>query len=706
MAHDASSTPSTEDCGCRLTSRSHVISDISDFLDIRQHRTNTQDLASSATIDMHVEELARFSNTQDFCIDLLPSRRTSDKPSDSLDWTPSIIGDECGTPDELPNEYLAAVQLSDATHRPPSYNPDKRRTALHPPDDPNDIIRRLNDNCPSVHGSESTILSKTPGPLADHIPNSPEQDWQTNVGLRYVLNIAPPQVAPTVTGMAPADLIDDCFDYLYTAWVTVVAALASSRRVRRQWWYYRDNGADTPGWWVGRYGPAKLQKLADALTIACARMTGGIYYNEHLPDLSYVIDMSTGACVTGTNDCEVAGSELRVCANFSHYSAENQRIGLMAALLANDVTRNRGTLAVATGHYSDDDLGDDLIRNAYNIAHWVMHRFNTHGWQTREPSISWDIRPDKSHLPLFEARIPRVYHVWPAKDINHTQLRRAWDESWCYAEAAFRFLYKLTYMTEQQIEDMWNFGTDANPDRTPRFFVGERQREAIEDPNRNIPPVLRSTDEVVPSMRNFFGIYSRERFLLVYRVVLCLCLRYENNYTRGSTHLTQKFRLYPGNGKSYGAVAFPTGEVDLHKKWFDGNDEYRARTINHELMHYLIKWQDGGRPRDWKSPSLCGTSGGNKCYAIEECLALAAVNDSRCRSNNNNYSYWLLYRWRRWGSDWPPSYDIGPDETWHNDPISDSNWDNHTYGSVVEIGWERLDVMEHRFGLEGYMPWD
>jgi hypothetical protein len=81
------------------------------------------------------------------------------------------------------------------------------------------------------------------------------------------------------------------------------------------------------------------------------------------------------------------------------------------------------------------------------------------------------------------------------------------------------------------------------------------------------------------------------------------------------------------------------------------------------------------------------------------------VNDARCRSNNNNYALWFLYRWSRWGGDWPPENAAGPGETWHNDPIADMDWEDHTHSSVVEIGWERLDEMETRWNEEGYMPW-
>jgi hypothetical protein len=413
------------------------------------------------------------------------------------------------------------------------------------------------------------------------------------------------------------------------------------------------------------------------------------------------------------SDCEVVGSELRVCNGWNNNYTEQQReICLMAALLVNGVTTNRGALVVGHGDYTDDDENAELVKNAYNIANWVKRRFAKYDWETRDPNIFWDARPDKSYLPLFEARLPRVYHVWPKSAIDHTQLRRAWDHSWCYAEAAFRFLYKLTYMTELQIICMWNFGTGLDPASSVRFFSEERQRELIVDPNREVPPVAFSSSSV-PSMRNFFGVYSKRRFLTVYRVVLCLCLRYENNYDRGNTHLQQKFRLYPGTGKGYGALSFPTGEVDLHKKWFDSDeDEYRAYTINHELMHYLIRWDGGGRPRDWKSPSLCSTTEGSKCYSIEECLALAAADDDRAHANNNNYAFWFLTRWQRWGGDWPPENAAGPnndewqpDGIWHNDPIEDMDWGNHTYGSVAEIGWERLDVMEDRFGLPGFMPW-
>jgi hypothetical protein len=62
-------------------------------------------------------------------------------------------------------------------------------------------------------------------------------------------------------------------------------------------------------------------------------------------------------------------------------------------------------------------------------------------------------------------------------------------------------------------------------------------------------------------------------------------------------------------------------------------------------------------------------------------------------------------RWRRWGGDWPPENERSAGETWHNDPIPDSQWENHTYNRVVDIGWQRLDALEEAMNEEGFMPW-
>jgi hypothetical protein len=194
--------------------------------------------------------------------------------------------------------------------------------------------------------------------------------------------------------------------------------------------------------------------------------------------------------------------------------------------------------------------------------------------------------------------------------------------------------------------------------------------------------------------------------------MLARTLRAEGRWERGGwDDLWEHFRVYAKGGEDADfntlAVSHLDGATDLWNPFFHTDDLGRCYAIIHELFHYMITVaaQPGGCPRDRKSKTHCNDSGLDICYTPQACRNLAAANSQFALENINNYTYWLIYRWKRWGSDWPPRCDQVVGETWHCDPIDDATWANHQqYESVGDICWSRLDVLEAMFGEDGYKP--
>jgi len=131
------------------------------------------------------------------------------------------------------------------------------------------------------------------------------------------------------------------------------------------------------------------------------------------------------------------------------------------------------------------------------------------------------------------------------------------------------------------------------------------------------------------------------------------------------------------------------------------------------MMHYLIRRDNGGKPRD-KWETECNTDGGNnKCYGRDSSVALAFSDRHEAVMNIDNYRYWMRDRFRRWGKDWPPHTDINagdpasldPAQKWTNDPIGEDDWPIID-GRLSQTAWGWLrDYMELLVGDRHYEPW-
>jgi hypothetical protein len=144
--------------------------------------------------------------------------------------------------------------------------------------------------------------------------------------------------------------------------------------------------------------------------------------------------------------------------------------------------------------------------------------------------------------------------------------------------------------------------------------------------------------------------------------------------------------------------------------------DYRSRTITHEMMHYLVRRTNGGKPRD-KWENVCDGADGdnNKCYGVNGAVELAFHDRMEAVMNVDNYKYWMRDRFRRWGRDWPPHTDnnagdpltFQPPQRWHNDPISDDDWPMDVEGRLKDVGWGWIrDYMKLLVDDRNWEPWE
>lgn len=650
----------------------------------------------------------------------------------------------CGTPETPPLEELLRTPVSPTPRRPQ-------------PETTEGKIKQVLGGMAAIEERRDFARQQIPQVNTSLQPCDPCE------GLVATLDIPPAPVSPITIIYtyvpAAASVISSVWTYLYSAWFTVQTAWKSKRRIRHQWWYYRHQANhgwlhSTPWYWMGDYASApevdqKLLVLSRALTLACARMSGGVYMDTNYGLVNMV--QTNEPYAKGVNDVtfylptmgigESSASQIRVCAGWSNLPLHDQQISFMAALLSGEgtgVTNREIEQHLIAGSGIELGSQDDaaLIYNAYNIAEWVKARYLEYHMHTGPtPSLAnrwgkyWDLRPDNSWKAIFPARLgggdaDRPYSVWPENLAHHTQLKRAWDHAWCMIESGMRFLFKLSYMPEDQIEDMWNFGTGLKMTERSQFFEGDsrvRTRYYMVPENhymvnpRSIPNEFytggyraENWPRHPPSLRTWFGDYSRHRMLWVYYVMLARTLRGEGRWRRGGwDDLWEHFRIYAKEGDNSFetmAVSHLDGSTDLWNPFFHTSDLNRCYIIIHELFHYMITVaaQPGGCPRDRKSRTHCGDSRLDICYTQQACRNLASVNSQFALENINNYTFWLIYRWCRWGSDWPPECDGLVGETWHCDPIPDNEWNSHRYESVGDIGWDRLDVLEAMFGEEDF----
>jgi hypothetical protein len=533
-------------------------------------------------------------------------------------------------------------------------------------------------------------------------------------------------------GPLPKQWFIDAFHELETAHESLVRALACSKRAYGQWWTmgprrytgrkdYTTEGSDTKH--------SKAQMMLDALSRALNRLS---------TTKSVIANAYGGTLELGVNDCAWVDNGLKVHTNLGTLPDRDARRAVIAALVCGGSNvRNRfstGLLYFWDYHNKDKrriwesgSIELQLIQNAYNIADWVIERYKQAPCSTSE-NRDWDRRPDSSRRPQLSLKHP--YKVgWTTTDWEKSILREAWDNGWPWVESAWRFLYRISRFyfiydkakADQMARDMWNFGgryaVDAHDVPLPN--AAKRDSRSVKDP-WGIEDEHTGTD-YEPSLHRYFGTFSPHHVAKVTYVIYYLALRFQGDLNSGSM---DKTNFYIHNvGKR--ANATPTGGIYFRKNFRNGDLERRTRELVHEMMHYLVRREQGGKPRDkWENVCDSGDDDNNKCYGEDAAVELAFHDRSEAVMNVDNYRYWMRARFRRWGLDWPPHTDINvgdpstfdPPQKWHNDPIADDFWPDvwpenpdggkDIQGTLADKGWGWFRDYLHRLvGDSYYRPW-
>lgn len=551
-------------------------------------------------------------------------------------------------------------------------------------------IRRL------VEAIRRTRLQRSPGSTAI---SSKAQDFpQANTGPGCATDRAAPfflNQEICVTERPPLDvdtmllpnalpIAEDCLDAIWAAWITINRVLACTTRIQFQWWHASGlPAAKNPSDFLGTlpFGidpTVIITQIAKLICLAGARLTGGVSYDGTTPPRMQFIPVAL-PCGGDVPDVRILGDGIVVCSGWPT-SAGRPRTTLTAALLT-------GALEVSL--------------DIFEVARWIHARHEEFSNLKSTAFTEWDLRPDASRIPMLE-RYHRYEYV-VTKDWERDRIRRAWDGSWLWVEAGWRFLYRagLIYRAlaesdgkaaaEQALHDLWRMGGDHDEIGAVKPYNGPRgtSRGTLDNAYSN------AEMGYSVSLETWFGPYSNARFLTVWWTVTALASRYQNRYP--NEHMSTvmwhtKFHAVRWGKRPY---SHPTGEIWLRNDFFKYEGEkYRHQAICHEMLHFLVKSTNGGRPRDIYNPA-CTDGDNHKCYGDKNAVMLAATGDWEALKNVDNYSEWLFRRYLRWRGDWPPSSDAAPADPYVEDPISDAAFIENGLGEPRRVSWVLLEEVRN-----------
>ncbi|MFV8751670.1 hypothetical protein ACNOYE_14085 [Nannocystaceae bacterium ST9] len=496
---------------------------------------------------------------------------------------------------------------------------------------------------------------------------------------------------------------EDCLEAIWSAWITINRVLDCTKRIQVQWWNASSLSSKNPKDFLGELPDGlespPIERIAKHICLAGARLTRGVSFDGTTPpELRFVRRL--WACGSGDPaDVRLVGDEVQVCAGWPNLPpgpAATPKTSLTAALLQSDALGPVNPLPI------------DVVE----LARWIHARHGEFGDLRSTTFNEWDLRPDASRKPMLERMHPYNYVV--TKGWERDRIRRAWDGSWRWVEAAWRFLFRagLIYrdlaeaqgeaVAEQALRDLWRMGGNHDPMdfSVGRAYIGP---EGIPRCPFDAAYADYDRDSYNVSLQTWFGSYSNTRFLTVWWVITALASRYQGRFPddfMSNVMWRTKFHAVRWGKRS---VSYPTGEIWLKNNFFKGDEDYCHRNLCHEMMHYLVKSTNGGRPRDIYNPA-CTDDEHHKCYGDDNAVMLATTGDWEAVKNVDNYRGWLFQRYLRWCDDWPPSTDRASGDPYVGDPISDEVFFDEGFDEPGRVSWSLLLEVRDRMFDSNWEP--
>jgi hypothetical protein len=275
------------------------------------------------------------------------------------------------------------------------------------------------------------------------------------------------------------------------------------------------------------------------------------------------------------------------------------------------------------------------------------------------------------------------------------EMRQRLREAFVMVEAAWRYLYRLTLLSEEDRQVMWVFGEGwlqgellSNSKMWAMHYSPAKKSLRPDGPRF---PYVRSAHPACPSLRLWFGEY-RSGFVEYLASTLAQWLR---RVSRGTVTAGRGIMFNESTKGGASSSHFPFGHVHIRK--YPSDVESRQRLIMHEWMHWM--WYEAlglvktasilnqGIPRDVKS-QFCVDGDDNVCYWEVDSLALAEHRSYFLQSfnyaaqNNDSFYSWVraFENWNRLVtgvststrvSGWPG---VSPDaaDEWLPDPIDEA----------------------------------
>jgi hypothetical protein len=431
-----------------------------------------------------------------------------------------------------------------------------------------------------------------------------------------------------------------------------------------------------------------LVRARNAYGRAIARLVAGYWGEEkYLPfmivdkptppnifvDHCNILDINTGnhGWFTAKWAPGLGGLSLLWPCRFETMSLRDQMRTLIAALVLGDGVTNvpagpdgdfaPGSLCVGVYPYGTCFEWEILwVYNAFRHADRAIDHFDAVGMCAFEEDfevVPPDRRKPKACLPVGGSPKLQFTHCgeW-GKDV----VSAAFERAFAWLDPAYRFIQGLNMLDDTQPlpwSEEWTKQTGmVLTARKAMWMWGfrEENRDSNASPMAWFGP-LRATG----------GFGSAESMFQHVRYMITRL--FERRFQYGTTrwnpvifYCQYDTDCFQADSDIAGWSSPDVGWIVLCKQFFDYDEDERAETILHEMMHYLKEDDaDVNKPSDYPDDDCPKAKDGRrKCYDRDNSIHLAETNQYGALHNIDNYVSWIVERWNDWGNCWPPQYDF------------------------------------------------
>ena len=434
------------------------------------------------------------------------------------------------------------------------------------------------------------------------------------------------------------------FRQVFRAWEALMWLRQQRPRVREAWWNMSSTevfwgpgsgrAAAYPEVWLGSYSDRLLDE-----TLEFFSSLGDLLSRTPAPPGSFGGPM--GAGVPGIRIRKNEFSTICLSSNVAQFNAQTGTLTLCAKFHEDypDIQQVSYLYRTILDFDFDERIAWCAARDRYLGECRAGEEFDTGG----DPAVclrvllpgnmSFDASCNSDHV--VEAGMPETAS---GREIILT----AYEDSFIMYEAAWRYLYRLSFLPFEDRQRMWWY-----------------QHAPIVPENRPIADGYEQPEIHDPSPAQWFGPYSDALFLALRKTMHNILHKYQTKKPR--------FFCWTTDPSHYG---INVGDwITFHAKFWDNryagtNRRARRRMLGHEIMHYVPSALDDGRKiHDFESVVACGLITRNRCYGNDGAMNLRRLHGSTDPLLNiDSIRAWADNHFARWGGCWPSQ--VPGDPSW------------------------------------------